>query len=185
MGLDAVRGKGYFPGMPGPTLPQAIASLLQAQADYAAVQASADSALATAQHQRESAMRRVAALGLSHRRIAELTGLSHTRVNQILGTGTRRPPEDIHFPPGFLAPPATVVHAALRVIGEEGPRAWRTAEIAAELDERGWPSTDLEAALVDLVAEGVLLSVDGGYFTLHGYGHPGQHPPTPRPETTR
>lgn len=170
--------------MPESALPEALASLLRAQADYAAVQASADSALATAQQLRESAMRRVAALGLSHRRIGELTGLSHTRVNQILGTGTRRPPDDIHFPPGFLAPPTTVALGALRVIGEEGPRAWRSTEIAAELADRGWPSADLEAALVDLVAEGVLLSVDGGYFTLHGYAHPRQHPPTPRPETT-
>ena len=166
-------------------LPEALASLLQAQADYAAIQASVDSALATAQQRRERAMRRVAALGLSHRRFGELTGLSHTRVNQILGTGTRRPPDDIHFPPGFLAAPTTVALAALRVIGEEGPRAWRTAEVAAELDDRGWPSADVNAVLVDLVAEGVLLAVDGGYFTLHGYGHGGQQPPTPRREITR
>lgn len=165
------------------TLPEALASLLRAQADYAAIQASTDSALAAAQQRRESAMRRVAALGLSHRRIGELTGLSHTRVNQILGTGTRRPPEDIHFPRGFLPPPTTVALAALRVIGEEGPRAWRTAEITAELKGRGWPSTDVNAVLVELVAEGVLLSVDGGLFTLHGYGYPGQEPPVPRPAT--
>lgn len=165
------------------SLPEALASLLEAQAKYAAAQASADSALATAQHQRESAMRRVAALGLSHRRIGELTGLSHTRVNQILGTGMRRPPEDIHFPPGFLAPPTTVALAALRIIGEEGPRAWRPVELAAELDGRGWPSADLHGVLVELVSEGVLLSVDGGYFTLHGYGYPGQQPPVPKPES--
>jgi hypothetical protein len=33
--------------------------------------------------------------------------------------------------------------------------------------------------LVDLVIEGILLSVDGGYFTLHGYGYPGQIAPVP------
>ena len=125
-------------------------------------------------------MRRVAALGLSHRRVGELTGLSHTRVNQILGTGTKRPPEDIHFPAGFLPPPTTVPLAALRVIAEEGPRAWRVGEIATELRRRGWPGEDLEAVLVGLVTEGVLLSVDGGYFTLHGYGYPGQSAPQPR-----
>ena len=106
-------------------LPEAIAALIKAQGDYAVLQASADRSLQEAQRQRETAMRRVAALGLSHRRIGDLTGLSHTRVNQILGTGTRRPPSDIHLPPGFLAPPTTVSLAALRVIGEQGPRAWR------------------------------------------------------------
>jgi hypothetical protein len=160
-------------------LPQAVAALIKAQSEYAAVQASTDAVLAEAQQRRETAMRRVAALGLSHRRIGELTGLSHTRVNQILGTGTRRPPTDIHFPPGFLPPPTNVALAALRVIAEEGPRAWRVQEIADQLDERGWPSKDLEAVLVELVTDGVLLSVDGGYFTLHGYGYPGQTAPTP------
>ena len=124
-------------------------------------------------------MRRVAGLGLSHRRIGDLTGLSHTRVNQILGTGTKRPPSDIHLPPGFLAPPTTVPLAALRVIGEQGPRAWRAEEVADELERRDWPSENLGSALVDLVTEGVLLSVDGGYFTLHGYGHPGETAPKP------
>jgi hypothetical protein len=160
-------------------LPEAIATLLRAQSEYAAVQASSDSLLSQGQLRRETAMRRVAALGLSHRRIAELTGLSHTRVNQILGTGTKRPPSDIHFPAGFLPPPTTVGLAALRVIAEEGPRAWRSQEIARELAERGWPSVDLESVLVDLVTDGVLLSVDGGYFTLHGYGAAGQSAPRP------
>jgi hypothetical protein len=160
-------------------LPDALGALIKAQADYAKVQANAETELARAQQQRETAMRRVAALGISHRRIGELTGLSHTRVNQILGTGSKRPPADIHFPPGFLAPPTTVALAALRVIGEEGPRAWRVAEIAEELEVRGWPSGELESVLVDLVTEGVLLSVDGGYFTLHSYGYPGQRTPEP------
>jgi hypothetical protein len=40
-------------------------------------------------------------------------------------------------------------------------------------------SRSLESVLVDLVTEGVLLSVDGGYFTLHGYGHPGEAIPRP------
>jgi hypothetical protein len=171
--------RGTFHIMPESILPEALASRIRAQADYAAVQANVETALATAQQRRESAMRRVAALGLSHRRIGELTGLSHTRVNQILGTGTKRPPQDVHFPPGFLPPPTTVALGALRVIGEEGPRAWRAAEITAELKARDWPSVDVRAVLVELVAEGVLLSVDGGYFTLHGYGYPGQQAPTP------
>lgn len=165
-------------------LPEAVGSLIKAQREYAAVQASTDAVLAEAQQRREIAMRRVAALGLSHRRIGELTGLSHTRVNQILGTGTKRPPQDIHFPAGFLPPPTTVALAALRVIAEEGPRAWRVQEIAGKLVERDWPSTDLEGVLVELVTEGLLLSVDGGYFTLHGYGYPGQTVPTPAVAST-
>lgn len=160
-------------------LPEAMAALIKAQSEYAAVQANAETMLAEAQQRRETAMRRVAALGLSHRRIGELAGFSHTRVNQILGTGIKRPPQDIHFPRGFLAPPTTVPLAALRVIGEEGPRAWRVGEVADELRARGWPDDDLRSVLVELVTEGVLLSVDGGYFTLHGYGYPGQIAPTP------
>jgi hypothetical protein len=160
-------------------LPSAVAVLIEAQVNYAAVQVDADSRLAEAQQRRETAMRCVAGLGLSHRRIGELTGLSHTRVNQILGTGVKRPPVDVHFPPGFLAPPTTVPLAALRVIGEHGPRAWRVGEIAHELETRDWPGDDLERVLVDLVIEGILLSVDGGYFTLHGYGYPGQTAPVP------
>jgi hypothetical protein len=71
-------------------LPSAVAALLEAQVNYAAVQVDADSRLAEAQQRRENAMRCIAGLGLSHRRIGELTGLSHTRVNQILGTGVKR-----------------------------------------------------------------------------------------------
>ena len=160
-------------------LPDAIATLLAAQTRYAGVQAEADQLLADAQAERETAMRRVAGLGLSHRRIGELTGLSHTRVNQVLGTGRKRPPDDIHFPPGFLPPPRTTALAALRVIGEHGPRAWRVAEVANEIATRGWPGDQLDQALVDLVTEGVMLSVDGGLFTLHGYGEPGQAIPAP------
>jgi hypothetical protein len=165
--------------MANPVLPEAVAALIKAQSEYAAVQASTNALLLEAQQRRETAMRRVAALGLSHRRVGELTGLSHTRVNQILGTGTKRPPYDVHFPPGRLPPPTTVALAALRVIAEEGPRAWKTQEIADQLIERGWPSTELEEVLVELVTDGVLLSVDTGYFTLHGYGYPGQTAPAP------
>jgi len=160
-------------------LPEAVAALIRTQSEYAGVQASSESLLSEAQQRRENAMRRVAALGLSHRRIAELTGLSHTRVNQILGTGTKRPPSDIHFPAGFLPPPTTVALAALRVIAEEGPRAWRTREIACELRQRCWPSDELELVLVELVTDGILLAVDGGYFTLHAYGEPNQTAFTP------
>ena len=159
-------------------LPEAVAALISAQSEYAAVQATSDRLLSQAQQRRETAMRRVAALGLSHRRVAELTGLSHTRINQILGTGTKRPPMDVHFPAGFLPAPTDVAVAALRVIAEEGPRAWRTPEIGRELGERGWPSGDLESVLVELVTDGVLLSVDGGYFTLHGYGDRSQTAPS-------
>jgi hypothetical protein len=165
--------------MPYRKLPDAMVDLIKAQGDYAALQANTDALLSDAQQRRETAMRRVAALGLSHRRIGELTGLSHTRVNQILGTGTKRPPQDVHFPPGFLPAPTTVPLAALRLIGEEGPRAWRVNEIAHELEARGWPRDDLESVLVELVTEGVLLSADAGCFTLHGYGYHGQSVPTP------
>jgi hypothetical protein len=165
--------------MPNVPLPDAIATLINAQTEYAAVQASSESLLLQAQLRRETAMRRVSALGLSHRRIAELSGLSHTRVNHILGTGTKRPPSDIHFPAGFLPPPTTVALAALRVIAEEGPRAWRTQEIDLKIQERGWPSNDLESVLVELVTDGILLSVDGGNFTLHGYGGNNQTAPPP------
>lgn len=165
--------------MASPALPQAIAGLITSQSEYAAAQARSDALLTEAQVDREVAMRRVSALGVSHRRIAELTGLSHTRVNQIVGTGTRRPPSAVHFPAGFLPPPTTVALAALRAIAEEGPRAWSTQEIADTLRQRDWPSGDLNTVLIRLVAEGVLLSVDGGYFTLHGYGEPGQTAPAP------
>lgn len=162
------------------SLPGAVAALITAQTDYASVQASSTSLLSQAQARRETAMRRVAALGLSHRRIAELTGLSHTRVNQVLGTGTKMPPSDVHFPEGFLPPPTTVALGALRVIAEKDARAWRAQEIVDELVERAWPSDDVESVLVELVSDGVLLSVDGGYFTLHGYGEPNQSAPAPR-----
>jgi hypothetical protein len=178
--VDGHSGKGYFPlRVTSSDLPEAVALLIAAQTHYAAVQADADRLLLQAQEERETAMRRVAGLGLSHRRIAELTGLSHTRINQILGTGRKRPPEDIHFPPGFLPPPASTALAALRVIGEEGPRAWRLDEIAQAIENRGWPVDRLHETLVELVTEGTLLPVDGGHFTLHGYGQHGQAAPNP------
>lgn len=161
------------------SLPDAVAALIAAQTRYARVQADAERLTADAQERRETAMRRVAGLGLSHRRIGELTGLSHTRVNQVLGTGRKRPPDDVHFPPGFLPPPRTTSVAALRILGEQGPRAWRIEEIADELATRGWPSERLADVLVNLVTEGTILSVDGGLFTLHGYGEPGQMIPSP------
>jgi hypothetical protein len=172
--------RGTFQTVNENDLPEAMAALIQAQADYAAAQANADRALVEAQQRREIAMRRIAALGLSHRRVGQLTDLSHTRVNQILGTGTKRPPEDIHFPPGFLAAPTTVSVAALRVIAEEDARAWSVSEIADVLRARDWPRDGLRETLVELVTEGVLLSADAGRFTLHGYGYPGQNPPKPK-----
>jgi len=78
-------------------LPEAVAALITPQSEYAAVQANTDTVLADTQRRREAAMRRVAALGLSHCRIGELTGLSHIRVNQILGTGSKRPTHEVHF----------------------------------------------------------------------------------------
>jgi len=57
--------------------------------------------------------------------------------------------------------------------------AWSAPEIAELLAERGWPSDGLEAMLVELVTEGIVLSVDGGYFTLHGYGEENQTAPSP------
>lgn len=165
--------------MPAPSLPEALAALIAAQTKYASVQASSTSQLSRAQVTRETAMRRVAALGLSHRRIGQMTGLSHTRVNQILGTGTKMPPTDIHFPDGFLPAPTSVAQAAIRVIALRDRRApaWSVREIADVLAERGWPGNDLEAVLVELSTEGMLLSVDGGSFTLHGYGEESQSAP--------
>lgn len=118
---------------------------------------------------------------LSHRRIGELTGLSHTRVNQILGIGTKRPPDDIHFPPGFLPPPTTVSTPALRIIAEEGPRAWAPDEIATELNRRGWPATDLEATLVDLVTDGVLLPSTPATSPFTDTATQAKRPRDPRP----
>lgn len=70
-----------------PVLPEAVAALTRAQSDYGALQASTDEVLAEAQQRRETAMRRVAAFGVSHGPIGELTGLSPTCADQILGTG--------------------------------------------------------------------------------------------------
>jgi hypothetical protein len=48
-------------------LPSAVAVLIEAQVNYAAVQVDANSRLAEAKQRRETAMRCVAGLGLSHR----------------------------------------------------------------------------------------------------------------------
>jgi hypothetical protein len=151
------------------TLPEAIAALADAQADYSTARADASAMLSEVQQRRERAMRNVAALGLSHRRIAELTDLSHTRVNQILGVGSKKPPTDAHFPPGFLEPPSTVSSAAIRVMAEQNAHSWTVSELGRELGVRGWPTEDLEAVLVGLATDGVILSTEGGGFTLHAY----------------
>jgi hypothetical protein len=152
-----------------PSLGPAVAELLTAQTDFEAARDDAKMLVAQAQRRRETAMRRVAALGLSHRRIAELTGLSHTRVNQILGAGVKPLPVEAHLPPGFAGPPKTVSKAAICVMGEPGPRRWSVAELQNELVRREWPHDGLEVALVRLTVDGVVLSADEGRFTLRSY----------------
>ena len=148
---------------------QAIAALVAAEADYASHRAGAAELLARAQLRREQAMRLVAALGVSHRRIASLTALSHTRVNQILGTGTQRIPE-AHLPPDFGGGPSTVRAAVIRLLASEGPRAWSRDELREGLTARAWPTTALDETITALTAEGAVLSADEGRFTIHAYG---------------
>lgn len=146
----------------------AVASLIEAQARYVAAQEDASTRLAKAQATREQAMRRVAALGLSHRRIGTLTDLSHTRVNQILGRGTKPLPPIAHQP-DFGPPPASVDNAAIRVMAKHTARAWSPDELREELAVRGWPSENLNDVLVALATDGVILAVDGDGFTIHAY----------------
>lgn len=147
-------------------LNEAVLTLIAADSDYVRQQAAAAEQLAEAQHRRERAMRCVAALGLSHRRIAELTSLSHTRVNQILGAGEKPVPE-AHLSPGVGGPPSTVASAVIRVIASEAARSWKVAELRRELQARNWVCDQLDEVLIELVSDGVLLSVDDGGVTIH------------------
>ena len=156
--------------MSGPSLPQAVSELVEAQNLYTSTRVHASATLSQAQARRETAMRRVAALGLSRRQIAELTDLSHTRVNQILSTGSKKLPADVHLAPSVLGPPSTVLSGIVRVMAEAGSRSWTGAQVEDELTARGWPSQDVESRLVKLTTDGVILSVDGGGFTIHAYG---------------
>jgi hypothetical protein len=147
----------------------AVAALSIAQADYASLRAGAAELLARAQLKREEAMRLVAALGVSHRQIGELTNLSHTRVNQILGTGRQRIPE-AHLPPNFGGGPSTVRGAVVRLLAVEGPRGCTREELRQGLADRAWPMDDVEDVVTVLTAEGAILSADGGRFTIHQFG---------------
>lgn len=121
-------------------------------------------------------MRGVAALGLSPPNRRADRPESHPRQpeprNRDQTTTGRH-----HFPPGFLPPPTVVALAALRVIAEDGSEV---EDSGGREDARGasWTRDDVDSTLVELVTDGVLLSVDGGSFTLHEYGYPSQAPPT-------
>jgi DNA-binding transcriptional regulator LsrR (DeoR family) len=67
-----------------------VRELLDAQAAYELVRAAVGHPLADATARREEAMRKASELGLSRRKIAEMTGVSHTRVIQILEAEARR-----------------------------------------------------------------------------------------------
>ncbi len=92
--MTTVGGKATFHDMPDPTtyteLEQAVQELLKAQAAYELVRAAIEEPLAKATMRREEAMRKATELGLSRRKIAEMTGVSHTRVIQILEAEARR-----------------------------------------------------------------------------------------------
>lgn len=68
----------------------AVQELLEAQHAYELLRAAIEQPLSNASSRREDAMRKAAELGLSRRRIAEMTGISHTRVIQILDAQPRR-----------------------------------------------------------------------------------------------
>jgi len=91
-----------------PVLPEAVPALTRAQSDCGALQASTDEVLAEAQQRRETAMRRVAAVGVSHGPIGELTGLSPTRVNQIPRNGRAIPRSSLGISAGRRSPVAQV-----------------------------------------------------------------------------
>jgi DNA-directed RNA polymerase specialized sigma24 family protein len=61
-----------------------MVELLTAQENYELVRMAHEASLRKASARREAAMRDADAVGLSRRKIAQMTGLSHTRVNQIL-----------------------------------------------------------------------------------------------------
>ncbi len=71
-------------------LEEAVHELLRAQEDYELMRAAVEEPLAKATMRREEAIRKAAELGLSRRKIAEMTGVSHTRVIQILEAESRR-----------------------------------------------------------------------------------------------
>lgn len=168
--LTVARGKGTFPCVPQfDQVDQAVAALARAEAEYASQRADATELLSRARLKREQAMRLVAALGVSHRKIAALTDLSHTRVNQILGSGTRRIPE-AHLPEDFGGGPWTVRDAVIRLMATELARRWTRTELRDGLIARDWPMDDLEETITALTAEGAVLSADGGGFTIHTYG---------------
>jgi predicted transposase YdaD len=72
------------------TVEGAVRELLDAQQAYEVLRAAIEQPLANATLRREGAMHQAAELGLSRRRIAEMTGISHTRVIQILDAQPRR-----------------------------------------------------------------------------------------------
>lgn len=93
-----MAGKATFPAMSN-AMPSArsfedletvVQELLNAQAAYELVRAAVERPLAEATARREDAMRKASELGLSRRKIAEMTGVSHTRVIQILEAEARR-----------------------------------------------------------------------------------------------
>jgi hypothetical protein len=149
-------------------LEKAFAALAAAQEDYSSQRTGAAELLARAQLRREEAMRLVAALGVSHRRIGELTSLSHTRVNQILGTGRLAIPE-AHMPSDFGGGPKTTRSAIIRLMATRGPHSWSRDEIRDGLVDRRWPMGDLETTITALAAEGSTLAADQGCFTIHTY----------------
>jgi hypothetical protein len=72
------------------SIESAVQELLDAQHAYELLRAAIEQPLANATLRREDAMREAAELGLSRRRIGEMTGISHTRVIQILDAQPRR-----------------------------------------------------------------------------------------------
>jgi hypothetical protein len=75
--------------------------------------------------------------------------------------------------PGMGAPPSSFASAVVRLMAEQAVRRWTIAQILRGLEGRGWPRADLESVVIELVAEGVILSLDRGGFTIHAYGNHG------------
>jgi hypothetical protein len=142
-----------------------ITELRAADAAYEAERTASADRLSSLQLNRELLMRRLAALDVSHRKIAGLTSLSHTRVNQILATGIVTVPF-AHIPLGIGGPPQSLSEAVQRVMGSEA-RVWDTASVATVMEAQGWPTTGLREELKRMVEAGQALSVDGGGVTLH------------------
>lgn len=144
---------------------QTIEELRKADAAYEAERTASAERLSQLQQNRELLMRRLAALDLSHRQIAESTSLSHTRVNQILATGTVTVPF-AHIPPEVGSPPQSLNEAVQRIMGSE-VRVWDIDTIAAAIETRGWPTAGLRDEVKRMVEMGQLLSVDGGGVAIH------------------